>query len=207
MEDDPVRIAWILGWAVPEAWFAPLARAEFPQAEHRFFAASPTWLAQVCAEGPWDVIAGYSLGTLLMLKEAGAVGRLAPQVVLFAPIFAFSQEQALGGRVPLVQVKYLARSLKTDRAAVLADFYTQAGLTGCAADDETPAGLLQWGLERLSGDRVEPVLPVGWSAFAGAQDALLDAAELKRLEPRIVIIGGATHHPVAIMRAWRETGV
>lgn len=199
-----MRIAWILGWAVPEAWFAPLARAEFPQAEHRFFAASPNWLAQVCAEGPWDVIAGYSLGTLLMLKEAGAVSRLAPCVVLFAPIFAFPQEQALGGRVPLIQVKLLARRLKTDRAAALADFYTQAGLSECAAD-ESPAGLLQWGLERLADDRVEPVLPAGWLAYAGAEDTLLDAAELQRLEPRIITIGGTTHHPVALMQVWGET--
>lgn len=199
-----MRIAWILGWAVPEAWFAPLARAEFPEAEHRFFAASPNWLAQVCAEGPWDVIAGYSLGTLLMLKEAGAVSRLAPQVVLFAPIFAFPREQASGGRVALIQVKLLARRLKAERASVLADFYAKAGLAGCVAD-EAPAGLLQWGLERLAEDRVEPVLPAGWSAYAGAEDTLLDAAELQRLEPRIITIGGTTHHPVALMQAWRET--
>jgi hypothetical protein len=205
MEDNPVRIAWILGWAVPEAWFAPLARAEFPQAEHRFFAASPNWLAQVCAEWPWDVIAGYSLGTLLLLKEAGAVSRLAPQVVLLAPIFAFPREEALGGRVPLIQVKLLARRLKANREAMLAEFYEGAGLTGCVADEEAPAGLLQWGLERLAEDRVEPALPAGWHAYAGAEDALLDAAELRRLEPRIRIIGGATHHPVALMQGCRET--
>lgn len=199
-----MRVAWILGWAVPETWFAPLARAELPQAEHHFFAASPNWLAQVCAEGAWDVIAGHSLGTLLLLKEASAVSRLAPHVVLFSPVFGFPKEQWLGGRVPLIQVKLFARRLKTNRAALLGDFYAQAGLTACVPD-EAPAGMLQWGLERLAEDRVEPVLPAGWCAYAGSEDTLLDAAELQRLEPRVRIIGGATHHPVVLMQSWRET--
>lgn len=199
-----MRIAWILGWAVPEAWFAPLARAEFPQAEHRFFAASPNWLAQVCAEGPWDVIAGHSLGTLLMLKDSGAVSRLAPNVVLFSPVFAFPREQAMGGRMALAQVHYLARCLKTDRSAALADFYLRAGLTGCVADD-APAGLLQWGLERLAEDWVEPPMPEGWQAFVGSEDTLLDAEELRLVYPLIVRVAAGTHHPEALIRAWAES--
>jgi hypothetical protein len=199
MEGLAMRVAWILGWAVPETWFAPLACAAWPQAEHRFFAASPNWLAQVCAEGPWDVIAGYSLGTLLMLKEAGAVSRLAPRAVLFAPIFAFTQEQALGGRLPLTRVKLIVRRLKTDREATLADFYVQAGLAGCSAD-EAPSGLLQWGLERLIEDRVEPPLPAGWQAYVGDDDGFLDAEELHRIAPAIVRVAGCTHHPEVLIR-------
>lgn len=198
-----MRIAWVLGWAVPETWFAPFARAAFPQAEHGFFPASPMWLAQVCASGPWDVIAGHSLGTLLLLQEASEVSRLAPSVVLFAPVLAFPSEQGLGGKVARAQVLYLARWLKTDRAAALADFYARAGLSGCDAETVAePLGLLQWGLERLAKDRVEPPLPAGWRAYAGSADALLDFGELVRAHPEFAHVEGATHHPEALIQAW-----
>lgn len=199
-----MRIAWVLGWAVPEAWFAPQARAAFPQAEHGFFAASPLWLAQVSATGPWDAIVGHSLGALLMLKEAGAVSRLAPRVVLLAPVLAFSVEAGLGGRIALTQVRYLARWLKTEPAAALKDFYARADMFGCDASDlNAPAGMLQWGLERLMHDRVEPPLPAGWRGYVGENDALLDARELARLAPALTCVAGATHHPGALIRAWR----
>jgi len=35
-----MKIGWLMGWAVPEAWFAPLARQALPEAEHVFVAAS-----------------------------------------------------------------------------------------------------------------------------------------------------------------------
>ena len=199
-----MRIAWVLGWAVPEAWFAPLARAAIPEAEHGFFASSPMWLAQVSASGPWDAIAGYSLGALLMMKEALAVGRLTPRVAVLAPVFAFPSEAGLGGRVSLTQLRYLIRWLKADSAAALADFYARAGMTGCKVGSlNPPAGLLQWGLERLIQDRVEPPLPAGWRGYVGENDALLDARELVRRDPKLICVEGATHHPEALMHAWR----
>lgn len=198
-----MRIAWVLGWAVPETWFAPLACAALPQAEHAFFAASPTWLAQVCASGPWDAIAGHSLGSLLLLEEASAVGRLTPRVALFAPVFAFSAEEARGGKVARAQVRYLAKWLRTDRDAALVDFYARAGLAGCAPH-ETPLGLLQWGLVKLEQSRVEAPLPDGWRAYAGTDDTLLDAEILQQIDPAVVRVAGGTHHPEALMRAWAE---
>lgn len=196
-----MRMAWVLGWAVPEAWFAPLAREVFPSAEHGFFAAAPGLLARVVAAGPWDAIAGHSLGTLLLLQEAAAVSRLTGRVALLAPVWAFAAEDGRGGRVARARVRYLARWLRSDRAAALADFYARAGLTGCR-DGGEPAGLLQWGLERLAGDRVETRLPAGWRAYAGADDALLDAAGIEG----VVRVAGATHHPLGLMRAWAEDG-
>lgn len=199
-----MRIAWVLGWAVPEAWFAPIARASLPQAEHGFFAASPNWLASVAASGPWDVIAGHSLGTLLLLQEAPAVSRLAVRVALLSPVLAFTKDEHLGGKVARAQVKFLARWLKTDRAAALADFYARAGLAGCTVSD-APAGQLQWGLERLIEDRVNPPLPSGWCAYVGADDELLDAEELVRHESTIIRVSGAAHHPEALIRKWSES--
>lgn len=198
-----MRIAWIMGWAVPEAWFAPWARGAFPHAEHGFFEPGPNWLAHVGASGPWDAIAGYSLGSLLVSREAAAVGRLAPRVALLAPVLAFASEEGLGGRFSRAQVKFLARRLRSDRKAALIDFYRGAGLSGCDADALTASdGLLQWGLERLADDRAELPLPKGWRVFAGEADVLLDAETLARVEPAVVRVAGAMHHPDALMRAW-----
>ena len=199
-----MRIAWVLGWAVPETWFAALARAAFPQAEHGFFAASPMWLGKISATGPWDAITGHSLGALLMLKERAAVSRLAPRVTLLAPVLAFPAEAGLGGRIALTQVRYLTRWLKNDPTAALADFYARAGMAGCEAGElNAPAELLQWGLERLMQDRVEPPLPKGWRGYVGENDPLLDAGELARRDSTLTCVAGATHHPEALIRAWR----
>ncbi len=198
-----MRIAWILGWAVPEGWFAPLAQAAFPDAEHHFFAAEPNWLEQLRADGPWDVVAGYSLGTLLLLQEAEAVGQLTPRVVLLAPVLAFAQEEALGGKVPRTQVRYLARWVRRDPVAALADFYARAGLPGCElAGPLVCTEGLQWGLDKLAQDRFDAPWPRGWTGYVGAEDALLDAGVLVRMQPALNAVAGASHHPQALMHAW-----
>ncbi len=198
-----MRFAWLLGWAVPESWFVTQVLAAFPFAKHSFFPASPDWLAQMSASGPWDAIAGYSLGTQLLLREAAAVGGLTPRVALLAPVLAFPKEAGLGGKVKETQIRYLSRWLKSDRTAALEDFYARAGLIECEADNTTtPAEVLLWGLERLANDRVEPGFPADWRAYMGEFDALMDASVLMRLEPSIVCVGGATHHPGSLMRAW-----
>jgi thioesterase domain-containing protein len=196
-----MKIGWLMGWAVPEAWFAALARSAFPAAEHVFVAAAPDALARLEKAGPFDWVAGYSLGSLLLLRTAARAGRIG-RVALLAPIFAFPRETELGGRVAVAQVRSLARWLRRDPRAALADFYARAGL------DVPPEGALVmvedllWGLERLESDRAEPPLPAGWTAWCGANDALLDAARLQALAPSVRIIPGATHHPAALLRAF-----
>lgn len=196
-----MKIGWLMGWAVPEAWFASLARNAFPAAEHVFIAAAPDALARLEKAGPFDWVAGYSLGSLLLLGAAEQAGRIG-RVALLAPIFAFPREAELGGRIAAGQVRQLARWLRRDPRAALADFYARAGL------DVPPEGALVkvedllWGLERLEKDRAEPPLPAGWSAWCGANDALLDAVRLQALAPSVQIIAGATHHPAVLLRAF-----
>jgi 8-amino-7-oxononanoate synthase len=67
------RIAWLLGWAIPESWFAEFAREFLPNADHHFVAPSPAWREDLARVGPCDWIVGYSLGSLLLLSAAGAV--------------------------------------------------------------------------------------------------------------------------------------
>ena len=149
------KMGWVLGWAVPETWFAPLARAAFPDAQHVFVGATPDALAQLeaasgmgilpMADGPaqthgrdaratselrtppFDWVVGYSLGSLLFLNDASRAERLG-RVALLAPIFAFPREKKSGGRVALAQIRQLSRWLRRDPPAALADFYQRAGL-------------------------------------------------------------------------------
>ena len=217
-----LRIGWVLGWAVPEAWFAPLARAALPGAAHTFFPAAPDALAALRTAGPFDWLAGYSLGAQLLLgaeqvarvdpnawwgcaATESALGStrsaIRPRVALLAPMFAFPREENTGGRMARTQVRYLARWLRRDPAAALADFYARAGL---GVSPEQAAGLapeiLQWGLDQLETVALLPVLPAGWRAWCGADDPLLDAARLQELAPEIAVVPGATHHPAALLR-------
>jgi hypothetical protein len=204
MEDPTVRIAWVLGWAVPEPWFAALVQTALPKAEHVFLAATALALAQLEATGPFDHIVGYSLGSQILLGAPERVSRLG-SVALLAPIFAFSAEETLGGRASRTQVRQLARWLARDPSAALQDFYARAGLDVPA--ELTPKGTaeeLPWGLVRLANDRVEPPLPDGLRAWCGADDALLDARKLQTLEPRVRVVAGATHHPAALIAAFTE---
>jgi hypothetical protein len=208
VEARHVKIGWIMGWAVPEVWFAAQVRAVFPNAEHIFFEPTEAALTGLEQAGALDAVAGYSLGAHWLLAEAGRVARLGARVTLLAPILAFPEEEALGGRVARTQVRYLARWLKRDRTAALADFYGRAGL------DLTPeevAGLsletLHAGLVRLEQGRVEPPAPAGWRLYLGDHDALLDSAALARQLPGLITVRNGTHHPAALLRAWAEDGL
>ena len=190
-----MKLAWVLGWAVPEDWFRPFAKALLPEARHVIVSASTAALAQLEAAGPFDWVIGYSLGSLLLLGEADRASRLG-RVALLAPIFSFPREANLGGRVAGAQVRQLARWLRREPEAALADFYRRAGLeVPAAAAKVLELETLLWGLERLEKDRVAPPLPIGWLAWCGAEDALLDAARLQAIEPRVTLVNGATHHP------------
>jgi len=204
-----MRIGWIMGWAVPEAWFSAQVKAVFPADEHVFFEPTDSVLEELEGLGPFDRVAGYSLGAHLLLAEAERVNRLEAKVTLLAPFTAFPSEEGLGGRVARTQVKYLARWVRRDRQAALADFYARAGLE---VKPEMASGItgetLAAGLVRLELGRVEPTAETdGWRMFAGDQDGLLDAGVMGRCLPSLSVVAGATHHPAALLCAWKESGL
>lgn len=199
-----MRMGWLLGWAVPEAWFAPFVYREFRDAEHSFVPAGPDALTRLDAvRQTCDWIVGYSLGAHLLLAAA-AEGIVFGRVTLLAPIFAFSREEELGGCVSRTQVRQLTRWLRRDRAAALADFYRRAGLDApthlelCTSTED-----LTWGLDRLEKGRVTPPAPPHWQLWCGTDDPLLDAARLHELAPATRLVKG-THHPAALLRAMAE---
>ena len=189
----------MLGWAVPESWFRPLAEASWPEAEHVCFDATADGRERWRAAAPCDWTVGYSLGSLLLLEESA---RLGGRVALLAPIFALPSEEGLGGRVSRTQVRQLARRLRRDPRAALGDFYRWAGL-GIPLDDSLPpTTVLEWGLERLAQGRVRPPLPGGWRGWCGEADPLLDAGRLHQLAPAVAVVPGAGHHPGALIGAF-----
>ncbi len=199
-----MKMGWIMGWAVPEAWFAPLVRQHFPNAPHTFIPAGPESIERLLAAGPFDQVTGYSLGSELLLSAA-ARGVVFKDVKLLAPIFAFAREEDLGGRVARAQVRLLIRWLRRDPTTALADFYGRAGLDvphQLAPVQESDN--LIWGLEYLENQRVEPPLPASWQAWCGGADALLDARRLVEITPGILIVPHATHHPADLLHAMAE---
>ncbi len=198
-----MKMAWVLGWAVPEAWFAPLVYRAFRDAEHTFIPAGPEAATRIQALPSCDWLVGYSLGAQVLLAAA-ARGMSLGRVTLLAPIFAFPREEALGGRVARTQVRHLARWVRRDAPAALADFYARAGL-------DVPANLalptateeLLWGLGCLENERIEPPPPAGWRLWCGTEDTLLDAERLREIAPGTRRVPG-THHPAALLQAMAE---
>ncbi|HTJ77497.1 MAG TPA: hypothetical protein VL357_00725 [Rariglobus sp.] len=206
MEAERVKIAWIMGWAVPRDWFAAQVSGVFILDEHVFFEPKDTVLTELEAHGPFDCVAGYSLGAHLLLAEALRAERLCARVVLLAPFLAFPADEKSGGRVARTQVRYLVRWVRRDREAALADFYARAGLN--EVTPEMASGItmetLLAGLAQLENGRATPVMRSGWKMFIGGDDSLLDAKAVVEQLPEAVTVDGATHHPRALLVAWRE---
>jgi hypothetical protein len=174
------RMGWVLGWAVPQTWFTPLVHATFPAAAHTFVAAAPDALARLEATGPFDWVAGYSLGAQLLLRDAARSAKWG-RVALLAPSFAFPSEAGMGGRIARAGLDVTL----AQRAEVARDF-------------------LEWGLAQLETTALPPMLPSGWRAWCGSDDPLLDAAKLNCLVPGISVVAEATHHPAGLLRAFAE---
>jgi hypothetical protein len=197
-----MRIGWILGWAIPEPWFSPQVQAVFPGEEHHCFRPAPGVVDQLAAAGPFDWVAGYSLGSQVLLLDADRVAALG-KIALLAPIWALAAEEGFGGRVARAQIRALAQWLRRDEAAAIADFYDRAGLE-VPTDGPAPADREQllWGLAALEKRRVDGGLPAGWRAWCGQDDALIDARRLQERVPEVVIVPRATHEPGALLAAF-----
>lgn len=194
-----MKMGWISGWAVGEAWFHDRVRCIWPEATHVVVPPSEDALSRLEAEGGFAVVGGYSLGAHLLLAQAARASALAAQVVLLAPIFGFAREDGLGGLSGRTHVRYLRRWLRVDPAAALRDFYLRAGLD-IPIENEPETDGLDWGLEVLERSRVEPPAPEGWQLYCGDVDDLLDAATLRAMSPGLVTVPGAGHHPGELLR-------
>ncbi|HKP95091.1 MAG TPA: hypothetical protein VJ385_04970 [Fibrobacteria bacterium] len=122
---DPV--VWLGGWASGLACWRPAIEALYPRREHTFLDShaileEPGLLALAVAGLPADgTLVAWSLGSLL-LHRALAEGSLRPgcRLVSAAPVFEFCNAN---GPWPKAAVIRMARRLKSEREAVLAEFW------------------------------------------------------------------------------------
>jgi hypothetical protein len=200
-----MKWGWLLGWATPVPWFEAFVRAGWPDADHVLVPPGPDSWGTLEAGAPFDQIAGYSLGSLLLLGDAARVDRLAHRVHLLAPIWGFPSEMDRGGRISRAELRGLARGVRRDWPTAVRGFYATAGLD---ADPRTlsPKAVreLPWGLDCLERIRLDAGLPSGWTARCGDADTLLDARRLRDLVPEIAVVSGATHSPDGLLRALAE---
>ena len=224
------RWIWIGGWGLPPKWLREKAQQALPAANHTVVAPTRDILDSI----DWtqfDRAGGYSYGAFLLLQQARTIPL---PVLLLAPFFAFAAEAGLGGKTERTRIRYLARWLKRNPPAALADFYTRAGLhspippvpqsqTSPVSQSEIQnpkskiplpfpnlpysADDLAWGLDQLALAEVPPPLPIHWIGLIGEQDSLLDARTLARTEPRLQVVPGAGHEPTPLLAATQMTSL
>jgi len=201
-----VNWLWISGWAVPPAWLAVQAQAAWPRENHA--AVTPMDAAQALSAEKFDVLGGYSLGALWLLRQAKAIPENVP-VVLLAPILAFTEESGCGGRVARAQLQLQRRRLRAQPTAAIADFFQRAGL---AELNELPS-IAEWNAPLTAALNEElgwledwsvSTVPKNWHGFIGDNDPLLDALALKKIWSSLHIVSGATHAPGLLMAAAKK---
>ena len=166
----------------------------------------PGALAELEARGPFDWVAGYSLGAFLLLSDPAATERIAPSVALLAPIFSFAQEDGLGGRVHRAQLRMMIRRLRADPAAALADFHARAGLDippGDSSADTLPK-ICSGACSAWSGTGIRRRCRPDGRLGAGRRMRCWMPASLRELAPGIEVVPGATHHPLALLQTLRK---
>jgi hypothetical protein len=197
-----MNFLWISGWAVPPAWLAGRARTVFPHAHHT--TVSPSDAAAATAAEKFDVLGGYSLGSLWLLMHAKDFPKNLP-VILLAPIFSFAAENGEGGRVTLAQLRLQRRRFRNDAPAAVTDFYRRSGLEHIvpAVNDLTAEQItaLDTELGWLESWRAASPPPKHWFGFIGGNDPLLDAKQLRTQWSELQIVAEADHAPYPLLQA------
>jgi len=190
MHSTGLTYAWIGGWAVPVDYMRAAVEQRFPGSAHHIYTPRVDALEQV-SQGGFDVVVGYSLGSLLVLHSIELIPPAAA-VYLLAPIFNFQQEAQLGSRVSKVQLKYLLRWLQRDPHAAIEDFYRTAGLN-VQLERALPYPIedLVWGLETLLNVQVSLQAARNCTCVIGQQDTLLDTEFYrKNLKSHVRVVNG-----------------
>jgi hypothetical protein len=175
-QNDPRRWAWITGWGIDPEVFATAARECWPRDQHVVFAPDRDAVGRLRAERA-DVLAGYSLGALLLLAaEPWPEDR---PLVAVAPILAFDAEAGLGGKTPAAARVSMRGKFDANPSGQLRLFRRLAGLGGLTTDPlPYAAEELAWGLDALGGLRADAVNVRRARLYAGARDPLVAAERL-----------------------------
>jgi hypothetical protein len=183
--------AWISGWGIDPAHFQRAVQTWWPDVHHTVIAPTAGAIEQATALQP-DVIAGYSLGTLLLL--AAPLPPSSPPIVGVAPIFAFDAEAGFGGRTPGRARIALTGKFQKDAIGAVRLYLRLAGMADCFQDALPYAEAdLAWGLEVLGTLRARPETIAQARLYAGQNDPLIDPAMLGGPGKAVQIIADCGH--------------
>lgn len=187
----PRRWAWITGWGVSPDVFAAVVRECWPHAEHVVFAPDRHATERLRAERA-DVLAGYSLGALLLLAaERWPEDR---PLVAVAPILAFDTEAGLGGTTPAAARLAMRAKFERNPSVQLKIFQRLAGLSGLPVNPlPYAAAELAWGLDALGELRAKPVNVRRARLYVGKHDPLVVTEQLREHTDTLQIIATAGH--------------
>jgi len=189
------RWLWLGGWGFPVTEMQRIVSAWRPEVEHVVLPPDPRWRSNLQAafdERPVDRLLGYSLGTMLLLRESDSLP--ATPVTLFAPILDFRAESGQGGRFEGRRLTILIRWLRRDPMAALKDFAQQAGMRDRSHLTELPYALddLIWGIEQLRQAPATRAVET-MDGFIGAEDKLLDAERIHAICPQWTVLPSVGH--------------
>jgi hypothetical protein len=181
---------WITGWGVCPEVFAQTAAAVWPRHRHTVLAPAPD-AAATLATLDCDVLAGYSLGALLLLAQP--VPSVLPLLAI-APILAFDAEASRGGKTPARLRSALAAKLDRDPRAATNLYLRLVSLSDLHRLSPLPSTAeLAWGLEALRSLAARPASLARAGLFLGDADPLVDSAHLLREAPHSRILSGLDH--------------
>jgi hypothetical protein len=197
-----LKIAWLMGWAIPKSWFKAHVLEIFPYQRHYFFEPTRDAIKAITTQGPFDITVGYSLGSLLILS-ANLPKKKTGKVVLLAPIIGFISEMQLGGKITVKQLKHTQKLLKRNPMKTIAEFYSLTGLNPkpslMKSFSSDQLNTLDYGLKALEEIHITQKISKNVTAICGSADPLLDAIALKLHIPELQVIVGATHEPVSLL--------
>lgn len=202
----PTHIAWVLGWAIPEPWFQEKVEKLLPDTKHHYIEPTPDYLTKLRLHAPYSRIIGYSLGSLLLLKDSKEVADLATHVSLLAPILGFTIESNLGGKISQAELKVTKRKLNQNFTQTMLYFYCKAGLKISESESSSLSlNTLNYGLDCLENITLRPESLPKWDYYLGSDDPLLDHNILQVILPNLYVVNGATHAPDLLLEALVKT--
>ncbi len=185
------RWAWIGGWGISTEVFTATVRECWPRDTHTVFAPDRRALAQVSACGA-DIVAGYSLGALLLLSEDTWPEGLPLMAV--APFLAFDADAGLGGTTATAVREMMRGRFDRNPSGTLRTFLRLAGLPGLVTDPlPYAAEELAWGMDALGTLRAKPATIRRTRCYAGTNDPLLSFEQLALHIGALRLIEGAGH--------------
>jgi len=195
-----MKMVWLNGWGLSSRYAERIARELYPDARHTVILPTSNWTEQLARQGSDSVLIGYSLGAFLLLSRPELMARFR-RTALLAPFQDFRAEAGRGGRIRKAQLAYLLRWLSRDRMEALGDFWSQADLKDPENPDELTTSDLEWGIQRLLKSSTSEETGEGCESYAGEDDALLDAEELKKRFMNLSVVAGAGHDLLPLARA------